>query len=291
MNKRAFTLIELLVVIAIIAILAAILFPVFAQAKAAAKGAASISNNKQTTLAGIMYAGDYDDRIFPTTQWNTGSDPLTFGNGLNFSTWAYLCQPYMKNGEILQDPLAPAISNTWGRAVLLSYQPTYSFNYNHLAPYYGGAPGSAACIQHPVTLTTPANPADTVFLISKYSPAEWKYGLTTGVAFTFTPWVDSGPLLNVGTDSPDCYTIPSWCSDNWGTGSQWETFMGLTPATGSNKGGNTFRVSNNAVVTFTDGHARKANTGVLSAGTNWNPNLAASALVVTDKSKYIWDVE
>ena len=34
---RAFTLIELLVVIAIIAILAAILFPVFAQAKAAAK--------------------------------------------------------------------------------------------------------------------------------------------------------------------------------------------------------------------------------------------------------------
>ena len=33
--KRAFTLIELLVVIAIIAILAAILFPVFAQAKAA----------------------------------------------------------------------------------------------------------------------------------------------------------------------------------------------------------------------------------------------------------------
>ena len=37
MQRRAFTLIELLVVIAIIAILAAILFPVFAQAKEAAK--------------------------------------------------------------------------------------------------------------------------------------------------------------------------------------------------------------------------------------------------------------
>ena len=36
-HRRAFTLIELLVVIAIIAILAAILFPVFAQAKMAAK--------------------------------------------------------------------------------------------------------------------------------------------------------------------------------------------------------------------------------------------------------------
>ena len=36
-KQSAFTLIELLVVIAIIAILAAILFPVFAQAKEAAK--------------------------------------------------------------------------------------------------------------------------------------------------------------------------------------------------------------------------------------------------------------
>ena len=38
-SSSGFTLIELLVVIAIIAILAAILFPVFAQAKAAAKTA------------------------------------------------------------------------------------------------------------------------------------------------------------------------------------------------------------------------------------------------------------
>ncbi len=45
--KRAFTLIELLVVIAIIAILAALLFPVFAQAKAAAKKTVDISNFKQ----------------------------------------------------------------------------------------------------------------------------------------------------------------------------------------------------------------------------------------------------
>ncbi|MCW5941564.1 MAG: prepilin-type N-terminal cleavage/methylation domain-containing protein [Fimbriimonadaceae bacterium] len=59
--KRGFTLIELLVVIAIIAILAAILFPVFAQAKLAAKKAASISNSKQIILAALMYSADYDD--------------------------------------------------------------------------------------------------------------------------------------------------------------------------------------------------------------------------------------
>jgi prepilin-type N-terminal cleavage/methylation domain-containing protein len=60
-RKNAFTLIELLVVIAIIAILAAILFPVFAQAKAAAKKAACVSNIRQIGMAGLMYANDYDD--------------------------------------------------------------------------------------------------------------------------------------------------------------------------------------------------------------------------------------
>ena len=62
--KKAFTLIELLVVIAIIAILAAILFPVFAQAKLAAKKTSSISNSKQMNLGIFMYSGDNDD-LYP----------------------------------------------------------------------------------------------------------------------------------------------------------------------------------------------------------------------------------
>lgn len=67
-SKRAFTLIELLVVIAIIAILAAILFPVFAQAKLAAKKAVDLSNLKQMDLAVDMYTNDYDD------EWPTLAD-------------------------------------------------------------------------------------------------------------------------------------------------------------------------------------------------------------------------
>lgn len=63
MRHRAFTLIELLVVIAIIAILAAILFPVFSQAKAAAKKAVCTSNLKQLGLVWQLYLSDYDDRL------------------------------------------------------------------------------------------------------------------------------------------------------------------------------------------------------------------------------------
>lgn len=71
--QRAFTLIELLVVIAIIAILAAILFPVFAQAKSAAKKAVCLSNIKQAALASVMYAGDFDD-VLPRVDNNGNCD-------------------------------------------------------------------------------------------------------------------------------------------------------------------------------------------------------------------------
>jgi len=64
-GRKGFTLIELLVVIAIIAILAAILFPVFAKARAKAKQATCLTNSRQIALAIQMYAIDYDD-TFPT---------------------------------------------------------------------------------------------------------------------------------------------------------------------------------------------------------------------------------
>lgn len=74
-SMRAFTLIELLVVIAIIAILAAILFPVFAQARAAARQTACLSNVKQVALGAMMYSQDYDE-VYPRMD-NNGS--CTYG--------------------------------------------------------------------------------------------------------------------------------------------------------------------------------------------------------------------
>lgn len=76
---KGFTLIELLVVIAIIAILAAILFPVFAQAKEAAKATSCLANQKNVSLSVIMYANDVDDGM---VSWNNVSVNLANGAAL-----------------------------------------------------------------------------------------------------------------------------------------------------------------------------------------------------------------
>ena len=61
-RARGFALIELLVVIAIIAILAAILFPVFARARAAARKTSCVSNVRQMGMAVMQYVQDYGGR-------------------------------------------------------------------------------------------------------------------------------------------------------------------------------------------------------------------------------------
>ena len=117
MLRRAFTLIELLVVIAIIAILAAILFPVFAQAKAAAKKTQDLSQMKQVGTAVQIYASDHDDSlplayaVSSTGFWYTTyliEVPADWAPGYSAAYYAEnqnhvmnSTQPYLKNGGIL----------------------------------------------------------------------------------------------------------------------------------------------------------------------------------------------
>jgi len=131
-RNQAFTLIELLVVIAIIAILAAILFPVFAQAKLAAKKTASLSNTKQMALADAMYSNDYDDLLpaggfafFPGNGDNLGWNDTPYNVWLGLGSPGpvegtpnypgpdietnpfYELLPYIKSMAMLTAPAAP----------------------------------------------------------------------------------------------------------------------------------------------------------------------------------------
>ena len=99
MKHRGFTLIELLVVIAIIAILAAILFPVFAQAKEAAKKTQTLSNLKQLSTANLMYSSDYDDKLSASFRFDRSSQDCFVGiNWGTFHAWTEFIYPYVKSG-------------------------------------------------------------------------------------------------------------------------------------------------------------------------------------------------
>jgi prepilin-type N-terminal cleavage/methylation domain-containing protein/prepilin-type processing-associated H-X9-DG protein len=115
-RRRGFTLIELLVVIAIIGILAAMLFPVFARAREAARKIQCLSNVKNIAMALNMYFVDYDR--FPPNEhdpaaiayFNTGPGGdwapapdgscarVAFANP--YLRWPVILEEYIKNREV-----------------------------------------------------------------------------------------------------------------------------------------------------------------------------------------------
>lgn len=192
-KSLAFTLIELLVVIAIIAILAAILFPVFAQAKDAAKKTQTLSNIKQLSLANLMYANDFDDRYpFSSTFDTVGTCAGGWWSGgvSNYQAWTLYVYPYVKTGghqgdfnasnadgakaaSLFIDPawantapakdamgtLDPKAGQTLTDAPLASYQPSVLL----MAPnWFIGCPWTD--LTGPVTTTSIGSPAQTIAL-------------------------------------------------------------------------------------------------------------------------------
>lgn len=152
MRTRAFTLIELLVVIAIIAILASILFPVFAQAKDAAKKTQSLNNLKQIGTASQIYLADYDDMTPPVFWYDPNATNYASSQGFHY--YPLLLLPYTKNEQIFLCPKDrdsdPLTIDSQGRGrfdpnneiyyYLMGANPSYGYNYRYLNVLLGTVP-------------------------------------------------------------------------------------------------------------------------------------------------------
>jgi prepilin-type N-terminal cleavage/methylation domain-containing protein/prepilin-type processing-associated H-X9-DG protein len=175
-RKRAFTLIELLVVIAIIAILAAILFPVFAQAKEAAKKTSCLSNLKQLGLGNVMYSNDYDDEIV--------AGGFAYGTpGHNFDgwdagvLWDYVISPYIKSGNAAVDTSGRESGAIWACPDFPVQGQNGNYGINEgLAPgqYPGGAfhnwsASNATYYGSTISFTSLGTPSSTILISEKGS--------------------------------------------------------------------------------------------------------------------------
>ena len=203
--------------IAIIAILAAILFPVFAQAKQAAKKTADLSNVKQIGLAFMMYAGDHDDTAPFNRIVENGGDWWT----PRMRNWKDLTFPYIKAGgsrankvgETFQAPSdggifqSPLSGNAWSKAPVWwtmpgagdestrwprSYAVNMSAGHNELGgrfwPNVGDSGGGGS-------MTIFENPAGTAMVVPSKLPFPdldiWA-GLTYQCTAAGQPWGGTG---------------------------------------------------------------------------------------------------
>jgi prepilin-type N-terminal cleavage/methylation domain-containing protein len=295
--KKAFTLIELLVVIAIIAILAAILFPVFAQAKLAAKKTQTLSGVKQLGLATQMYLNDYDDRYLPAFNPGPGGTWAEFSNtGVDDHVmWDLNVQPYIKNLNIFFSPVDSDAGKemdglTWA-GVGISFGANgwlsdWNAGFSLRGPMgvattnttWGGWLSGADGADGSLNSGALTQPADTVLLAEHDSDDVTKYQQTvesggpccggTGNYSAFGPW---GVFMDQNVWGPD--QIPNGAAtptpfDNGGASQAGGTAFGL----GAN-GAVSTKYSNQSVFVFCDGHAKSMVPSATNPNQTTSPQL------------------
>lgn len=277
-NKNAFTLIELLVVIAIIAILAAILFPVFAQAKKAAKSTVALSNVKQMNLGAIMYSSDSDD-MYPSNYaehatplavavppdeafllsrgdkcwtWagNGGAANDPGGNSASDSsvtacywTWGEIAYPYFKNAQMETDP---GSINGNGDPGLANFAMNLEFTASQ--GHFGA--------NYPTNVTSSSlnNPAGQILLSES---GNWVVAMSTFSAVSGYNYVPATCPNGLGAGKASVGGFVS-CMGNtsWGVADQNQVISDITKGRRSSLGIN---------VGFADGHAKMTLTGAIAA--------------------------
>jgi prepilin-type N-terminal cleavage/methylation domain-containing protein/prepilin-type processing-associated H-X9-DG protein len=195
-KTKGFTLIELLVVMAIIALLAAILFPVFARAREAARKITCLSNIKQLGAALLMYADNWDEKFPNGVKWES--------DGTEYSYCVPLLD-YVQEKSLFHCPSDPGGDNAFSykTAAQCSFSPDYinalgeSIVFNQSASIPLGA-GSFAC-WYGASLANIPSPSETITLFCGPSSPAWlqiRIGPPVSSpeldAFSLLPWSGQG---------------------------------------------------------------------------------------------------
>ncbi len=330
LKNRAFTLIELLVVIAIIAILAAILFPVFAQAKLAAKKTASLSNIKQITLANIMYENDYDDDFVLMSQnfYNTGCGiPALSGTTACLTApyapalnWDLLLLPYVKTLGLYVDPATGDPQNIFSggpNAIPANQNGSAQYGYNNvfLSPIvildtttggwlptslgyqFAGVGKSQTIAVHPATTPMFVGAQGSVqkfpFPPVGFPPKET--GAPTGANQFLTPDNDAAVPPGIGEQiylATNRLELVGTTSTAPLWASQWVMNTPLGELTADVRCLNPYIGS---VTGFVDGHAKVMTAGALAAGTDFGSSNTTegggNGSQVTNVNNYVWTLD
>jgi prepilin-type N-terminal cleavage/methylation domain-containing protein/prepilin-type processing-associated H-X9-DG protein len=292
--QKGFTLIELLVVIAIIAILAAILFPVFAQAREKARQITCASNAKQIGLAVLQYQQDNDEQ--EPNESDPGTNLAECGaqaGGSCRGSWVGICYPYMKSMTLWKDPDMPdatsggvSVWNTTASALgstiwrNTSIWMSYGWNADYLdmaqpdcsdfnTNTNGGTPQKLSAISQPA--------ATVMFQGNSLEPGAGSFEGANSLYPLHGGYFPANSPAAV-TDSQIC----AYSNGGWGQNGFMGPYGGFEQPRHNNEGGE---------VCFCDGHVKFMTAGALAAGTNWSPNASNTAITITDRNQYLWDLQ
>jgi prepilin-type N-terminal cleavage/methylation domain-containing protein len=311
--RKGFTLIELLVVIAIIAILAAILFPVFAQAKQAAKKTQAISNFKQAGTAVAMYTTDFDGGYMLSNSGSIGG--IGWGYGPPDTVPGQQMTPYIKNTQINIDPMDPwqsenqrisdqctaimgctlATATPEQRAYALAVRSNIGYNYAFFSPWIyrwktDGYVGSGSTTESEVT-----SPANTLMWGTSIWDRVPGGGPTGGGNWVIeTPcWQDQDgnyvrPLKQYADDDILWSYPGGWSS----SGNSWLVYGGLWPFYNqkSLSGIAPGLVDGHVVSGYADTHVKSKPVNQLTEGCSAYGQTDRKG-TITDKDKFVWDLD
>ena len=261
---------------------------------------ASISNLKQNGNALMLYANDYDDtQVLVATSGRPGS--YWSYSGILYEPWSWLIRDYHKNtGMIMQDPTTRPESNGSCSADLANRPDLlnqirmvctqYAYAYTVHSPSMAASP---YFIAKPITLTTIADPARTVLVVTKRA----RLGLLDYIQPTGGLWMANlaqPPFCNTSglTGQPDPHNSYCFTLHRWGLNPGWAS--NVAPRTweeGKETGGTALRAHGKAIVLMSDSSVKAYPPEFVAKGTNWKKGIAASSVAMTNQEEYMWDVK